>query len=44
MSHTLVNLTRTLAGTALALTLGATPALASDEAQIQRGQDVYTAQ
>lgn len=44
MSQTRMNLTRTLAGTALTLTLGATPALATDEAQIQRGKDVYTAQ
>ncbi len=44
MPQTLVKLTRTLAGAALALTLGAAPVLAGDEAQVQRGKDVYTAQ
>ena len=44
MPQTLVKLTRTLAGAALALTLGAAPALGGDEAQVRRGRDVYTAQ
>ncbi len=44
MSRTRVTLTQTLVLTALAYTLGAAPALADQEAQIKRGQEVYTAQ
>ena len=44
MSRTALNLTRTVAGAALAVTLGAVPARAADDAQVKRGQEVYTAQ
>jgi mono/diheme cytochrome c family protein len=44
MPRTVVNLSRTFAGAALAFTPGAAPALAGDDAQIKRGAEVYAAQ
>jgi mono/diheme cytochrome c family protein len=44
MSRTVVTLGLSLAGAALALTVGATPALAGDEAQVKKGAEVYAAQ
>ena len=44
MSRTILTLSRTMAGATLVFTLGAAPALASDDAQIKRGAEVYAAQ
>lgn len=44
MSRTVVTLGLSLAGAVLALTVGATPALAGDEAQVKKGAEVYAAQ